>query len=277
MLPNTLPVAWHPSSNRRRRPVRLVACIAFVSVVVGFIVKLWGGSNELSGAANQNPKLPTSLAGDLPHLVVGAMPCVLQSEEVATLDLTVDGTAKGAELLIGGFASGSLFSVGRAIGQNARRVPASEIETVTIKPPRGFVGAMDIVVTLALLEGGVADRGVLHLEWLPAISALPPSGSSTSHRLDAAELKALLARGHALETIGDLAGARLVFQRAAEAGNAGAAFRLAETYDPVVLEKLGELGLASDVITARVWYRKAKNLGSEEAPGRLDRLAHLAD
>jgi TPR repeat protein len=83
--------------------------------------------------------------------------------------------------------------------------------------------------------------------------------------------------GNALEVTGDLAGARLVFQRAAEAGNARAAFMLAETYDPIVLENLGELGLASDVKAGRIWYGKAKELGSEAAQERLQRLAHRSD
>jgi hypothetical protein len=58
---------------------------------------------------------------------------------------------------------------------------------------------------------------------------------TVSRRIDATQLDALLARGNALEATGDLARARLVFQRAVEAGNARAAFMLAETYDPIVL------------------------------------------
>jgi TPR repeat protein len=127
-----------------------------------------------------------------------------------------------------------------------------------------------------LTNGSLADRGAIRLEWLPPASAWPPSGT-LSRRIDARQLDALLARGNALKVTGDLAGARLVFQRAAEAGNARAAFMLAETYDPIVLENLGELGLASDVKAARIWYGKAKELGSEAAQERLQRLAHRSD
>jgi hypothetical protein len=45
--------------------------------------------------------------------------------------------------------------------------------------------------------------------------------------------------------------ARLVLQRAAEAGDARAALMLAGTYDPIMLEKLGIQGLASDIAVAR--------------------------
>jgi TPR repeat protein len=139
------------------------------------------------------------------------------------------------------------------------------------------VGSMDIVVTLMLANGSLADRETLRLEWRPRTSAMLPSGPSVLRRIDAQELKVLLARGNTLVATGDLAPARLVLQRAAEAGNARAAFMLMQNYDPVVLEKLGELGLASNVAMARIWYSKAKDLGSEEAPECLERLARRSD
>jgi hypothetical protein len=264
--------------------------VGFASVVVGLIVVPWGRDNEMSGEGNERGKasfmcrLSALVAGDsrqanasAPRLVVTRAPGALQSDEAAALGLTVDGTVHGAQLVIGGFASGSLFSVGRSIGQNVWRVPTTQIEAATITPPRGFVGSMDIVVTLMLANGSLADRETLRLEWRPRTSAMLPSGPSVLRRIDAQELKVLLARGNTLVATGDLAPARLVLQRAAEAGNARAAFMLMQNYDPVVLEKLGELGLASNVAMARIWYSKAKDLGSEEAPECLERLARRSD
>jgi TPR repeat protein len=80
-------------------------------------------------------------------------------------------------------------------------------------------------------------------------------------------------RRRAPPTRGDLAAARLVLRRAANAGDAHAAMRLAGTYDPVILEKLGVHGFVPDVAMARVWYEKAKKFGSAEAPQRLELLA----
>jgi hypothetical protein len=57
-------------------------------------------------------------------------------------------------------------------------------------------------------------------------------------------------RGEAFIATGDMAAARLVLQRAAEAGGARA-LMLAATYDPIMLEKLGIQGLASDIAAAR--------------------------
>jgi TPR repeat protein len=75
-------------------------------------------------------------------------------------------------------------------------------------------------------------------------------------------------RGEDFTAAGDFASARLVFQRAAEAGDAKAALMLAETYDPNILRA----GVAPDTAMARLWYEKAKDLGSPEAQRRLERL-----
>src|ERR1700674_2461557 len=66
------------------------------------------------------------------------------------------------------------------------------------------------------------------------------------HQLDPDEIAPLLKRGDELIASGDLAAARLVLRRAAEAGNARAAFALAGTYDPSVLERLGVHGFTPD-------------------------------
>jgi hypothetical protein len=79
-------------------------------------------------------------------------------------------------------------------------------------------------------------------------------------------------RGEDFTAAGDFVSARLVFQRAAETGDAKAAFMLAETYDPNVLGLLRAKGVEADIAMARLWYEKAKDLGSPEAQRRLERL-----
>jgi hypothetical protein len=92
-------------------------------------------------------------------------------------------------------------------------------------------------------------------------------------RLDADVIVALLKRADALIASGDVAAARLVLRRAADAGDARAAMTLAGTYDPAILEKLDVHGFVPNVAMARSWYEKAKKLGSAEAPQRLEMLA----
>jgi hypothetical protein len=91
--------------------------------------------------------------------------------------------------------------------------------------------------------------------------------------LDPNETASSIRRGNALIASGDLAAARLVLRRPAEAGDAHAAMMLAETYDPAVLMKLGVHGVVSDVAVARSWYEKAKKFGATEATQRLGVLA----
>ena len=98
------------------------------------------------------------------------------------------------------------------------------------------------------------------------------SGDAIRH-LDPNEIASSLRRADDLIASGDLAAARLVLRRAANAGDARAAMTLAGTYDPVILEKLGVHGFVPDVAMARVWYEKAKKFGSAEAPQRLELLA----
>jgi hypothetical protein len=64
---------------------------------------------------------------------------------------------------------------------------------------------------------------------------------------------------------------------AALAGDSVAALTLGETYDPVVLKRLGVIGLLGDPAQARDWYRKAAELGSGDAPQRLEQLANQLD
>ena len=71
---------------------------------------------------------------------------------------------------------------------------------------------------------------------------------------------------------GDLALARLLLRRAAEAGSASAALMLGTTYDPLAIQQLGTVGVVSDVAQARRWYEKAAALGSDAAAQRLAKL-----
>jgi len=93
------------------------------------------------------------------------------------------------------------------------------------------------------------------------------------HHLDPDVIASLLSRADALIASGDVAAARLVLRRAADAGDAGAAMTLAGTYDPANLAKLGVHGIVPDVAMARSWYEKARKFGSAEAPQRLEMLA----
>jgi hypothetical protein len=91
-----------------------------------------------------------------------------------------------------------------------------------------------------------------------------------SHRLIPEDIAALLRRGEDLMASGDFAAARLVLERAAEAGDAHAALTLAQIYDPTMPEKHKTHGFSSDAAIASYWYQRARDLGSQ----RLEVAGH---
>jgi hypothetical protein len=82
--------------------------------------------------------------------------------------------------------------------------------------------------------------------------------------LSAGETALLLERGDRLFGVGDIASARLFYERAADAGDAQAALRLGGTYDPAFLQR-AQLRLSGDPKLAVFWYRRAQELGAGEA------------
>ena len=86
------------------------------------------------------------------------------------------------------------------------------------------------------------------------------------------EMQELVQRGNALMEIGDLASARLFFERAAEAGSADAALSMAKSFDPIYFEEKDVHGLPANPDRAMKWYEKAAGLGSAEASTRLSAL-----
>jgi hypothetical protein len=104
-----------------------------------------------------------------------------------------------------------------------------------------------------------------------------PLKRSETRTIGRDEIDGLLKRGQALLKDGDIAAARLVLRRAAEAGDANAMLMLAGSYDRAELIKLRVLGVVPDHAQAKAWYEKAVELGSAEAVRRLQQLTQRAD
>jgi hypothetical protein len=133
----------------------------------------------------------------------------------------------------------------------------------------------------ASTESTIAAQGATSVR-AETPAAVPPSPAPDQvasvrkpvRELDPDSIKLLLQQGEQFVASGDLVAARLVYQRAAEAGNAAAALALGATFDPVVLAKIGVRGMGADVEKARSWYQKAEEFGSPDAPRRLEMLAN---
>jgi TPR repeat protein len=232
-------------------------------------------ANAIVRPSNEQKSRDAGPSRPVSALTVGAVG-PLQADEAATLAVAAADTGANATVMVGGLAPGSALSAGRQEGPNAWRLAVEELAGMAITPPRGFVGTMALTLELHLADNTVADRKGLQLEWSGKSIVAPARSPTRQH--DAAEIALMMKAGAEFMMNGDVAGARLLYQRAAEAGEAMAAFALAETYDPLVLRKLNTRGgVAADVALAHRWYEKAKDLGSTMAPERLERLTRLTE
>lgn len=107
-----------------------------------------------------------------------------------------------------------------------------------------------------------------HVAALPAV--VPPPARPQG---DAPDPRALAAAGDARLADGDIASARLYYERAAESGDARAARLLANSYDPAFLTRWGVRGMNGDTEEAARWYKLAGALGDSEAKQDLAALA----
>jgi hypothetical protein len=100
----------------------------------------------------------------------------------------------------------------------------------------------------------------------------PPSVAKPAVVLDENEITTLIRRGKNLLNDGDFAAARVLFERAANAGSAEAALALGSTYDPNVIKRLGAIMVKPDIENARKWYQLAAARGSAAATLQLANL-----
>jgi hypothetical protein len=92
---------------------------------------------------------------------------------------------------------------------------------------------------------------------LPLRAERPASASLT---LSSEALATHLARGDQKLRAGELATARLYFERVVQAGDARGAIGMARSYDPAVLADLPLIGPQGDADLARKWYQRATSL-----------------
>ncbi len=104
------------------------------------------------------------------------------------------------------------------------------------------------------------------------VQAAPPSIAKPAVVLDENEIATLIKRGKDLLNDGDFAAARVLFERAANAGSAEAALALGSTYDPNVIKRLGAIMVKPDVENARKWYQLAADRGLAAAALQLANL-----
>jgi hypothetical protein len=145
------------------------------------------------------------------------------------------------------------------------RSPSSNIQTAGA----GQVPSATTVATPTRAEIAAAFQTAQHSQ---IEIRQPPAATPPPRRLDADELATLMKRAKSLIATGDIASARLLLERAADAREASAALILARTYDPAVLGTPDARSIAPDPAAARIWYQKAAQFGSRDAQQRLDEI-----
>jgi len=110
-----------------------------------------------------------------------------------------------------------------------------------------------------------------------ATASLDPAGMEASapsapQPISAAH-REMLNRAWALLQNNDVAAARLIYKKLANANVAEAAFQLGQTYDPDFLKTIPIAGLQPNPALAQQWYQRAAALGHAAATSRLSKLA----
>lgn len=136
----------------------------------------------------------------------------------------------------------------------------------------------------ASAEPEEAPRAAVQPQDLPTaeqLAVLPPSTSESAPRglpsrpppkLSTQEIQDLLTRGTKFFGEGNMAPARLLFRRAADAGEPLGLLLLGMTYDPVEYERRGVVGLSADEVQAMDYYEKARAAGVKDAVQRITAL-----
>jgi hypothetical protein len=143
--------------------------------------------------------------------------------------------------------------------------------------PSGLPSAIGSPGTSASVPRASASAGVRNMT-SGEDGGATSGATGPARKLSAAEADLMIQRGSLFMANGNVAAARMILQPAAEAGVPAAAFALAETYDPLVLDRLGvKGGIAPNLALAQVWYERARDLGSTVAPRRIEMLARLGE
>jgi hypothetical protein len=183
-----------------------------------------------------------------------------------------------AEVSTSAISSSRVHRVDVELRRPTTAAPQTE-EAATTNVRRGAAAITPLPAVVAAAPLPAASVDAIAVTPVPAQTIAPPPArpalrpdNRPALRLDSAELEMLVKRGNEFIANGDLAAARLLLRRGAEAGSAEAALALGATFDPVVMQRLGAIGTTPDIAQARQWYQRAAELGSNAA---LQRLAGL--
>lgn len=135
------------------------------------------------------------------------------------------------------------------------------------EPPEAAAALPMPAVPLAPALPMMTDEVTAPSPVTPAPAAPAPERpiETTGLTPSADDIRALQSRGDALLNAGEIAAARPLLERAALAGDATAALRLGQSYDPGYLAGAGLRPAAGNLGLAIFWYRRSQELGNGTA------------
>lgn len=298
----------HPVA-RPRGPARLAAATVSLAVltVAGAAVAIPYAKPIAAISAKPLRQLVQKRAQKKAAITVSQTILAEPAAETA-LAITVgpaDALPKNSFIQLRGLPATTALTDGHVIAPGAWAVPINALSELKIVVPTGVSGRSQLSIDLITIDGEIIAEATASLiiasappvpaqrrggepvaraatitpaeppppvapprAIRPAIPAAPGLAPDVKARADS-----YVAHGDSQMSEGNLAAARLFYQKAADLGLAHAALMMGATFDPGEFERLRVRGMAPDIASARQWYERARDLGSEEADKRLRRLA----
>jgi hypothetical protein len=221
------------------------------------------------------------------------------SQTLLAIDVAPRDTLPGNSFLrLRGFPRSVALTAGHAIEPGSWAVPLFALGSLKAIVPAGLTGRNEITISLVGADGTtLAETKTALIVSPPRILSAPidprppepkrvapvltpppaPQAVKVPAELtaeDRARAERFLALGERHLEQGNIGAARMFFQRAAEAGLAAGAMKMAGTYDAAELSRLDAVAVTPDRNEARKWYERARELGAGEAEDRLARLGN---
>jgi hypothetical protein len=215
-----------------------------------------------------------------------------------------DSVPRNSFVRVRGLPPTAALTEGYSIAPGSWAVSLAALPELKIMLPAGTTGRSEIIVTLVSIDGSVlaetratlaiapagqkSERNLITRDVGPPPSATilragvgegaersaqpPPQGVQSLPPQDRERAVRLVKKGDEQLAEGNIAAARLFYERAADAGLAQGAMALAGTFDASELAQLGVRGIQPDPKQARRWYERAQQLGASDAEERLRRI-----
>jgi hypothetical protein len=247
---------------------------------------------------------------DAPRIVVASTILAEPASQAAlAIQVGPPGSVPGNTFVrLRGLPASVSLTEGYAIAPGSWAVPLFGLPTLKAIVPAGVAGRSEIIIHLVGVDGTTLAETKTALVIGPAAAIIAPAERTTAERPPARSSLAvsppppaqapapapersaqpppsltalvkeraerLIVSGDRHLEQGNIGAARMFFQRAAEAGLATGALKMAATYDPAELDRLQVKvqGAIPDRAEARKWYERARALGAPEADDRLSRI-----